>query len=217
MMPGLGRLISFDERSRSFPIRTLVAGKPLRSYTWSCPVRLDQGQDGSCVGFGWTHELAAHPVVVPGQTNELALGRYRSAQRLDARPGEAYVGTSVLAGAKAVRAEGFMTEYRWAFGLDDLLLAVGYTGPVVIGIPWYESMLKPDATGFLRVSGDVAGGHCTLVNRVNVGGRFVGIVNSWGPTWGANGTALISFDDLDRLLHEQGEACVPVGRRRSAA
>ncbi len=36
--------------------------------------------------------------------------------------------------------------------------------------------------------------------------------NSWGRGWGVDGDCLISIEDLDRLLGEAGEACVPVRR-----
>jgi hypothetical protein len=57
----LDRLISFDERSRNFPaVRSTdpLATFPLRSFSWSCNAWLDQGQQGSCVGHAWAHELS---------------------------------------------------------------------------------------------------------------------------------------------------------------
>ena len=219
-MPSLGRLPQFDARSRAFPIRSLVAAKPPRSYTWSCGVTIDQGMEGSCVGHAWAHELAARPRVIPGVGHDFARRVYFDAQRIDewdggAYPGAApfYEGTSVLAGAKVVKALGAMDEYRWAFGLSDLILAVGYAGPAVLGINWYEGMFDPDPSGLVRVSGDVAGGHAIVANGVSVKRRLVRLHNSWGPGWGVGGHAFIGWDDLERLLHEQGEACIPVGRK----
>lgn len=208
----LDRLVEFDERSRSYPVRTLVAGNPPRSYTWSCGTYLDQRREGACVGFAWAHELAARPTVIAGMTEQRALEFYRTAQRLDPWPGEEYSGTSVLAGAKAVQAERYLVEYRWAFGLSDVVLTLGYKGPVVLGIPWYEGMFDPDPAGLVHVQGDVAGGHAILARGVSVKSRTVLLHNSWGPDWGVNGTARISFADLERLLYEHGEACVPTMR-----
>src|SRR5688572_4651035 len=121
-MPALGRLPEFDNRSYAYPIRTLLPTKQPRSYTWRVGVNLDQGNEGACVGFGWAHELAARPVVVPAITNQLGLDLYREAQVLDQWPGEDYDGTSVIAGAKAVQRRGHLTEYRWAFTEPDLAM-----------------------------------------------------------------------------------------------
>lgn len=214
----LDRLPSFDERSRNFPIRTLVADKAPRSYSWSVPNILDQGQQGACVGFGWAHELAARPISVPGITNEIARGIYYEAQKADEWPGEDYSGTSVLAGAKIITARGYQSGYRWCFGLNDLILAVGYTGPVVMGTYWYEGMFEPDANGFIHPTGNIMGGHCWDVTRVAIQlptrpvGYFT-MVNSWGSDWGRNGTAKVTFGDMATLLAMDGEACVPTGRR----
>jgi len=41
----------------------------------------------------------------------------------------------------------------------------------------------------------------------------VRIVNSWGERWGQGGEAWLSFADLERLIHEEGEACGPVEKR----
>ncbi len=219
MTPPLGRIPEFDPRSRAFPIRTLVAAKAPRSYTWSCAAELDQGTEGACVGFAWTHELIARPRVVPGLGVAFARQVYFDAQRIDpweggAYPGASphYQGTSVLAGAQVIHAAGHFAEYRWAFGLDDLILALGYSGPAVLGIDWHNQMFDPDADGLLHPTDGVAGGHAILANGVSIRRRLVRLHNSWGPDWGINGEAYIGFDDLATLLAAGGEACIPVGR-----
>ena len=210
--PKLDRVVHFDEESRKFPITAIVPPKP-RSYTWRCDTWLDQGQEGACVGFSWAHELAGKPKPVKDVTNILAQAIYQDAQKNDEWPGENYEGSSVLGGAKAVQAMGYIGEYRWAFGLDDLILALGHAGPAVLGINWYEGMFTPDADGFVRPGNSaIAGGHAILAIGVSVKGKYVKLHNSWGRDWGHNGEAKITFEDLDRLLHEQGEACVPVSR-----
>ena len=213
----LGRLIEFDERSRSFPIRaTWPPGKQPRSYTWSCAFHLDQGSTSSCVGHAWAHEVAARPAV-DSVDSALAMRLYHRAQQLDPWPGAEpdYYGTSILAGAKATQEEGRIGEYRWAFGLLDLILAVGYRGPAVVGVNWYEGMFFPDRDSVISPTGRLAGGHAILVNGVSVTKDLFRIHNSWGSNWGTGGDAFITFDDMDRLLHEDGEACIPVQRIRS--
>jgi len=218
----LARLQQFDERSRKFPIRKTVGAKPLRSFTWKCDKWLDQGTDGACVGFSWTHELIARPAVVSGVAAAFAKEKvYWEAQKIDPWPGGSYPGaspvyegTSVLAGAKVIQKMGYIEEYRWAFSVQELALAVGYCGPAVLGIPWYEGMFNFLSCGHIHISGQVAGGHAILCNGVNVKDRTFKLHNSWGKGWGNSGEALVSWDEMDRLLHEGGEACIPVGRTR---
>lgn len=217
----LDRLISFDDRSKQYPIRTLVGDKPLRSYTWGLNTRLDQGPDGACVGFSWSHEMAARPYAVPGITYQTALATYHQAQQIDeweggSYPGASpfYEGSSVLAGAKAVAAQGHMKEYRWAFSLNDALLALGYQGPGVLGCNWYSGMFNPDTKGFIRPTGSLAGGHAIIVRGVSVKNRLVTLTNSWGTSWGRNGDCFMTFEDFEELLMNQGEFCIPVQRNR---
>lgn len=222
----LGRIVQFDERSRGYPIRGLLAQqepeavkvRAYRSNTWACPWVGDQGVEGACVGFGVTAELAARPSMVAA-TDADAFRRYYAAQDRDPWPGgeypgawPRYSGTSVLAGVKVAHAEGYFREYRWAFGLSDVLLGIGYHGPAVIGINWHESMYEP-RDGRVVVEGPVVGGHCLLVNGVSVRDRTALCHNSWGPAWGRNGEAVISWDDLGDLLADDGEAVFFVGRR----
>lgn len=208
----LDRVVRFDERSRAYGIRELVDGKKRRSYTWACDVWLDQGQEGACTGFSVTQEAAAKPVVVAGVTNLTALEIYHRAQQIDEWPGEDYSGSSVLAAIKAGKEKGWYAEYRWAFGEDDLALAVGYKGPAVLGVNWYTGMFTPDSAGFIHVSGELAGGHAILCNGYSITKNAYKLHNSWGKDWGINGECWISKPDMIRLLAEQGEACIPLTR-----
>lgn len=218
--PRLDRLVQFDERSRAFPVMATITPTKPRSYTWRVDSWFDQGMEGACVGFAWTHELAARPKVITGLTNQFAREQvYWAAQALDhweggAYPGASpfYEGTSVLAGAKATQNLGYISEYRWAFGLDDLRMAVGYKGPAVLGINWYDGMFQPDAEGRIQPTGTVRGGHAVVAySNSERYGRFR-LWNSWGPEWGQNGSCWVSHEDMDRLLREDGEACIPVIR-----
>lgn len=206
----------FDPRSLNYPIRGAVTTNPV-NRTWRVPAPLDQGAEGACVGFGWTHELMTTPVVVPGLTNEYAAGVYHDARRLDEWPGEDYDGTSVLAGAKVLAARGYLKEYRWAKGIADVELALGTTGPVVLGINWYSGM-DTVRDGVVSVSGHIRGGHCILARAYRKTGFIfpdepaIGLLNSWGNSWGVNGQAWIKASQLSRLLDEDGEACVPFRR-----
>jgi len=217
----LARLVQFDERSRQYPIReTLDSGVQPRSYTWRCDTHLDQGPDGSCVGFSLTHELIGRPVCVQGLDATFAKEQvYWEAQKIDPWEGGSYPGanpqyegTSVLAGVKVLQKLGYIEEYRWAFGLDDLLLAVGYKGPAVLGISWYDGMFNMMPCGQVHVTGQVAGGHAILCKGVSITKKTFTLHNSWGASWGSGGDALISWEEMGRLLQEQGEAVIPLKR-----
>lgn len=212
-MVAFGRRPEFDETSRLYPVRTLLGPRRVPQTTeWPCPVVLDQGVEGACVGFSWSHELIADPFPFGGVDDEFARQVYRRAQQLDQWEGEAYEGTSVLAGAKAIQEGGWLLEYRWAFGLSDVLETLSYLGPVILGVNWYTGMMEPNTEGNLDVSGGVEGGHAILARGVDVDSQHVLLHNSWGPDWGLRGMAWLAWGHLDRLLREDGEACVPVVR-----
>lgn len=213
MTHGLGRVAAFDQRSRAFGIAA-IEDRPPRSYTWAGQALvLNQGELPACVGFSWAGELGARPVVVPTDDNR---GRalYAAAQSIDRAEGRWWdEGASVLAGAKAVKEVGHLEEYRWAFGADQLAVAVSWTGPAVIGVSWHNSMFSPDATGFLHPDGNVVGGHAILVRGYNVKARRFTLRNSWGSSWGKGGDCFLSHADMAALLDDSGDAVVPVRRR----
>lgn len=208
-----GRLVEFDERSRNYSIRSLIAtGTKPRSYTWRCNSYLDQGDQPECVGFAWTHEAIARPVEIKNIGSSDARLLYKLSQTLDDYPGENYEGTSIIGGAKAQQQMKRLAEYRWCFSESDLLLTVGYKGPVVLGINWYSGMEKPDSNGVIKPTGFIAGGHAILCIGVSIKTNLYRLHNSWGQSWGVNGDCYISREDMTRLLKEDGEACIPVQR-----
>lgn len=232
--PRLDRRVQFDERSRQFRAVEGLEQKPLRSYTWSCYAWNDQGQEGACVGYAWSHELNARPAVFPSGPDH-AKSIYYRARQLDPWPGEDYSGTSVLAGIKAAMetktaaGKPVYEEYRWAFGINDTLRVAGLRGPVVLGINWYENMYEPDSDNFIHADGEIAGGHAILLNGVRLSKKpgityaysiadldidksYVRLHNSWGKDYGIEGEAFLTVRDLKKLLDEDGEACIPTKR-----
>ena len=222
----LDRIIQFDERSKQYPLSWFWSGKTKkpRSYTWRCNDFLNQGREGSCVGHGIAHELIARPSEVEGITHSYAKERiYWEAQKIDPWEGGAYPGatrryegTTVLAGVKVARKLGWFDSYRWAFGLEDLIMGVGHNGPAVLGLRWFEGMRNVDINGYIKPIGKCVGGHCILCNAVNVKEQRFTLHNSWGINWGVNGECYITFDDMDKLLKQDGEAVFFQKRHKKA-
>lgn len=214
--PILDRIPSFDARSRTFPIRSLVSPTArIRKRVWTPRSEpLDQGPDGACVGFSWSHELAATPVRRE-VTVASAFQLYARAREFDQAMGNHWpAGASVLAGAKACKADGFISAYYWAFGIEDVIAALVAKGPVVLGINWYDSMFSTDHNGLIPVGGNFVGGHAILAygywpQHPKIGDDVIAVQQSWGPAYGLGGRAFFRVTDLARLLSESGEACVP--------
>ena len=217
--PRLDRLVEFDERSREYPARAVLDTTQPRSYTWRCNAWLDQGYEGACVGFSVAHELAARPSEVAVH-KEMAREFYHQAQHIDSwvgcsygHDGPAYEGTSVLSGVKTAQKAGYFSEYRWCFGIADALAALR-RGPLVLGLNWYTGMFQPNEKGMIAPTGRIEGGHAILANGYNAKTGLVRLHNSWGQDWGINGECFISDDDFSRLLNEDGEAVLLLGRKK---
>lgn len=220
-----------DDRSLLFGVAPLIEQpSPRQSVLWEPGQVLDQGEEGACVPHGFLGEALAQPVPVDFTTLLLPNGWSNDPQRLafqlydwcrqnDGIPGDDTTGTSVLAGAKALQTIGLITEYRWAFGLAQVLDALCSLGPVVLGVPWFSGMYEAPG-GHLQVTGDLVGGHCLLAIGYDPAHVFpdgtvaeaVALLNSWGPSYGINGVAWIKAEDLGRLLEQRAEACVPLVR-----
>lgn len=173
---------------------------------------LDQGSLGACVGYAVTQVINTGPFVAAPGRSELLDARaadalYSHATTLDRYPGAwpgTDTGSSGLAGAKAAKKLGFVAWYGHAFGGVQARQALVHA-PIAIGIPWFEGMFEPTADGFVEPSGDVVGGHEIAVIGMDVDRKTVTILNSWGPGWGDDGTALMRWAVLDDLLAQGGD------------
>lgn len=214
----------FDERSKLYGVSEIIPEKTHEnSKLWKEGPVLDQGHEGACVGFGWTAHAICDPnapAATPwvGWLNDLARSFYKRAQKLDKWPGEDYSGTSVLAGAKVMKEKGLISEYRWCFSIDELRDAVVNIGPVVIGIPWYSGMYDvrhvmekgKDSYALVEISGDLVGGHCITVTGYDFETKMFRWRNSWGKWYGIGGSAYIKEEDLNSLVANRAEMCIPI-------
>lgn len=230
----LDRLISFDPKSRNFPVTFAkpAAAMPLSDRLWrlSAAKMGDQGHEGACVEFGISHELAARPVEVTlAQLRRIRDNHliYWQAQREDEWPGgsypggvPAYEGTSVLAGMKVTAALGFYDEFRWAFTDDERVAAVVHEGPLVCGCWYTDEMFSPRPSGLVHTGGNDAGGHCMAWIGVQFGHKLPGeprmdlavLAQSWGLTFGDHGRIYVKLTDWLALLKRDGETAMGVGR-----
>lgn len=211
----LGRRHARDDRDRRHLARAKVpAAVPQFKYWWDLGWSGDQGWKPQCVAYAWLHYLEGSPITHPEEGALIDPGKYyRECQLRDEWPGEDYDGTSVRAGAKYAQELGLIGEYLWAFDLQTMINVVLTQGPVIVGTNWYDQMFDPEWSPTLnrvviRVGGGLAGGHAYLVNGVNLGLETFRIKNSWGTDWGSQGRVSISFADMERLLREDGEACL---------
>lgn len=177
------------------------APAPPSERVWQRGPILDQGNQGTCVGHGWTAWRNAEPVVPSTYyTHNYAVKVYDYAQSVDEfadTPPEE--GTSVQAGAKAMVAEGSLKEgYVWGSSYDELISWLGNYGPAVIGSLWLTQMFTPDSNGYIVPKGKIEGGHCYLVYGYKPNGDLI-FQNSWGESWADRGTHYMTraaFEDL---------------------
>lgn len=177
-----------------------------------------------------------------GLANRYGLNHWRRAQVKgygEVRPDS---GTSINQGAGVARDRGFIDEYQWATTVDEIRDAIIAVGPVVLGIPWLNSMNQTTGRGLAKVNvpADMSGVgyHAVVLNGYDPAAPVLAkkgktpafrLRNSWGTLWGADdpkdwkrctGEGWITPDDLEALLEAKARtyskwsdaACLPVGR-----
>jgi hypothetical protein len=211
----LGRIVNHDPQSKMYP-HELPVDVWIRDVTWQrySPI-IDQGNLGCCTGAAMAGWLGCAPHVqnveqANGFDLEYAHKLYSRATHIDPFPGywpPDDTGSSGLAVAKAAKEFKNISSYRWAFSVDGLVKAL-QSGPVIIGIPWYEGMFTPDRDGRIWPTGAVAGGHEVLIRGLI--GRDLILSNSWGTGWGMRGEAFLPLDVWATLRKQQADVTIPV-------
>jgi hypothetical protein len=222
--PRLDAIFDKDPGNLDYPVTALLPETVQHiSVAHAAGPVTNQGKEGACVGHGVLGCLMCSPnfFAPPIPPDDYAYELYHDIQDKDDWTGcskgascpisptsEVYHGTSLKAGGKVALERGLIKEFRWAFGLEECLAALTQ-GPVVLAVPWFESMYET-SNGIVIIGGQQVGRHCILVPQVDFEAREVEWQNSWGLKYGKNGRARLSFGVLDLLLRAEGEVMVPV-------
>lgn len=211
--PGMGRsIIDHDPRNHDFPTRGVLhaADAPLVEKAWRRGSAYDQGQTPQCVAYSGKGMLNTSPfskfVDYEVRSKYVPKFFYDGAQLNDEWPGEDYDGTSALGLLRFLTQQKIVKEYRWCFGLKDVLQTLSHWGPVCIGTNWHQSMFTPDENYFIEPDSATVGGHQYQLVGIDPSKRAVEIMNSWGKYWGDRGRAWMSYESLEYLLNDQGDA-----------
>jgi hypothetical protein len=214
----LGRHVAHDSRNLAYAYQQTAAALVSVLHKRNAPL-LNQLDVGSCTGNGQVGVLActpnfqALPAGYPALDEAEALRIYSAAEVIDGDgpypPNDD--GSSGPSAAKAAMQLGLIGGYTHCLSLADILDALQKQA-VSIGVNWYDSFDSPPPSGLLAISPDatVRGGHEPMLRGVDVSDKTVFGDNSWGVSWGLNGSFSMTWDTLDRLLHEQGDGTVSV-------
>lgn len=216
--PGMGRsIIQHDRRSRMFRAVDLpIVGQEPRDRSWIRGRAYDQGFTSTCVaqtGKGMINTKPNSARYPYSRRSRFVIDDwYDGAQRNDEWVGESpsYEGTSALGLCRYLTQIGVIAEYRWCFGLQDVLRTLSWVGPVGIGVYWKTGMFHPDDRGRIEPSGANEGGHEVELIGVDVDQEEVIGMNSWGLGWGDRGRFRMKWHHLEDLLAEDGDAFVIV-------
>jgi hypothetical protein len=227
---------SYDTHLRLYRLTSSFANPTLeprpKQKLYVVGFRYNQGQEGACVGASLAGKSSAEH-----RRHFKTLGHYDwqwiydEAKKIDPWPGEDYEGTSTDAGLQVLKNEGAtlqedgvskfqVAEYRWATNVEDLLDALCFIGPVVIGMDWWSNFDRPVKHPFpgqtlnhyfIGESSDlgyIRGGHAILINgykRLTTGEEYVRFQNSWGT-----GYPLVWMPrkTLEKLLADGAEAAI---------
>lgn len=222
----LGRRSAPDVRDRAYPMRSVMpsfALRPYRYYKTGSFLPMDQGATGTCVAHAWRGFLLAAPLMCP--TPPDAFDLYRRIVLLDewtdndheatsTNNSALQSGTSVRAGVKHLQELGFIESYVWAASAEECARWILTRSTIVMGTNWTSGMDHPDyRTGMAQVTGPSLGGHAWLLTGYNRLTKVFRAMNSWGTLWGREGRFYLSYNDLDKLIKEDGEACAAVEQR----
>ena len=217
--PRMRRHVVHD--SRSLDYRTGSKAKPpTKASDHKCHVApWDQGQIGDCTASAGLGLMITEPFWTPTThlyTEVDCVRFYGMETRLDDSviPGQyppQDTGSCGLYMCKTLRKLGLITGYQTATGLNAVLNTL-VDRPVALGTVWMDSMEQPDYHGVIKISPQAqqVGGHEYEAVGQDPERRLVKIRQSWGEEWGDHGYGYMSWDDLDRLLHLQGDCYTPL-------
>jgi hypothetical protein len=202
-----------------------------------CPINLDQTdvtaknyKSGSCGGFPLIHAAAtispSNPQPRSDLTEEDAFAVLRRAQEIDCREGSDYLGIMNIRYIMQAGIDlGYISRYIELRTFDEMVDALEYVGPVVLGVTMFPGMSQPDSFNYIGVLGKrwkknmKRHAFCAIGNRTWSKKNFWSfdwnwnctfIKNSW-PRWGKFGEVMIGNGCL-KWLFKKGyvQAYLPI-------
>jgi hypothetical protein len=168
---------------------------------------LNQRQTNRCVGYtgaGWGICLPVQDNFTDADGDRL----YKLCKIKDNNP-DGEEGTNLRSLAKVLKDEGMITEYRFAYTVEEVAWWILNRGPIIVGTDWTLGMFSPDKNNVIHPTGSVAGGHGYFLRKKTRDDYFVAR-SSWGNEFGIGGEVLISMEDFEILLHHGGEAIATI-------
>lgn len=210
-----GRIQIIDERDNEYLAKDFLDTLPdiqLVNKYWYCDGWLgNQNNSPECTAYAWLAYLHDGPVIQENysqkplyNTTEL----YNKFRENDGITSSNYRGSTIRGGAKVLKKLGYIKEYRWAKSIEDIVKCLLVFGPVVVGTKWFSEMSKPNPNGFININGIQNGGHAYILNGIDLHKNMIRIKNSWGKQWGVSGHCFIKINDFEKLLKDNGEACI---------
>jgi hypothetical protein len=212
------------------PLTTFEVNKTLSiSNDWI--KRYDQGQEGACVGFGWSWCMS-----ILNRHFYAARKLYLEAQFIDPwsdTPPEE--GTSVDAGATVLLNQGHwrfargvtfasavmhgIKDFRRANSVDDIRKAIYANVPVVGGFNWYSNFDSPQWIDIGKGPnrwwvgrgnlGNIRGGHCVCFIGARDDIEAVKFPNNWGINYPVS---WMPYETLEQMIREGGDFLIPIDR-----
>jgi hypothetical protein len=208
----LGRNINHDPRSLRYKVAPARVDKSVE-WTRRVPV-FDQGNLGSCTGNAEAGLLGTNPFFDTLPTNlsideALAVKIYSMATQIDPFEGEwppDDTGSDGLSVSKAAQQMGFISGYVWATSVDEAKTLI-QQGPFIIGTEWTSNMDKPNASGVIKnpAGGMIRGGHEYECFKRDASADLWWFYNSWGDSWGKQGTFAYNSAGMAALLARMGD------------
>lgn len=229
----LGRHVRHDSRSLRYAYGVLPKSAIVKTRWTRRTQILDQGQLGSCTANAFTGALGTDSAQRSGLTSatvkvdshdvfstgtfaldeDFAVSFYTLETQDDTYPGQYPpddTGSDGLGAMAAGQDLGLVDSYQHAFSISATQSAL-MSGPVLWGTVWFNSMFDTDRNGFLVVStsSGEAGGHELVLNGYDPATDTYSGDNSWGESFGLDGSFFVRGTDLKWLLSQDGDITVP--------